>query len=144
MPLEVTEVTADAEFREMVDVQWASFEQPYCRPIRLFFPILGGSPSARAAAISESVARQLQWHKADPTSHWIKVVDNESGKIVGAAVWHVYKENLYVTVSDEECTWYPAGEGRDMANSLMEQFLTPRMQYMAKPQICKKARLRVA
>jgi len=43
MPLEVTGVAADAEFRELVDVQWASLEQPYCRLIRLFFPILGGS-----------------------------------------------------------------------------------------------------
>ena len=136
MSFNVTELTADGDFEELVRVEFASFEQPYSRLIRLFFPIFGDGPDARAASIKESVERQIHWHKEDPTSHWIKAVDDETGKIAGAAYWHVYKENPYATHSNEECTWYPPGEGREMANSLMGQFLTPRMKYMAKPHVC--------
>ena len=136
MSFNVTELTADGDFEELVRVEFASFEQPYSRLIRLFFPIFGDGPDARAASIKESVERQIYWHKEDPTSHWIKAVDDETGKIAGAAYWHVYKENPYATHSNEECTWYPPGEGREMANSLMGQFLTPRMKYMAKPHVC--------
>ena len=136
MRFETSEVDANADFDELVRVEWDSYERPYCRLIRLFFPISGHGSDARAAALKESTQRQLDWHNADPTSHWIKVVDNETGRIAGAACWHIYEENPYGAQSDEECTWYPAGEAREMANSLMGQFLTPRVKYMAKPHIC--------
>lgn len=139
MPYETTEVSTNGDFDELIRVEWDSYEQPYCRLIRLFFPILGDGSDARAAALKESTERQLQWHNGDPTSHWIKVVDSETGRIAGAACWHIYEENPYCTQSDEECTWYPAGEAREMANSLMTQFLTPRMKYMAKAHICTTA-----
>ena len=136
MSFKVVNVNAEAEFTELVQVEWTSYEHPYCRLIRLFFPIFGSDANARATALKESTDRQINWHKEDPTSDWIKVVDSESGRVAGAACWHVYQENPYATQSDEECTWYPPGEGREMANSLMGQFLTPRMKYMAKPHIC--------
>ena len=136
MPFETTELSSNADFGELVRVEWESYEQPYCRLLRLFFPILDNGPDARAKAMEESTERQLQWHNGDPTSHWIKVVDTETRRITGAACWHIYEENPYSTQSDEECTWYPAGEAREMANSLMGQFLTPRTKYMAKPHIC--------
>ena len=135
MQFETTEVSADADFDELVRVEWESYEQPYCRLIRLFFPLLDHGPDARAKALKESTERQLQWHNGDPTSHWIKVVDTETGRMAGAACWHIYEENPYASQSDEECTWYPPGEGREMANSLMGQFLTPRTKYMAKPHL---------
>ena len=135
MPFETTELSSNADFGELVRVEWESYEQPYCRLIRLFFPVLDNGPDARAKAMEESTERQLQWHNGDPTSHWIKVVDTKTGRIIGAACWHIYEENPYSTQSEEECTWYPAGEAREMANSLMGQFLTPRTKYMAKPHI---------
>jgi len=136
MPFDASQVSADDDFDELVRVEWASYEQPYCRLIRLFFPIFGDGPEARAAALKESTERQLRWHRGDPTSHWIKAVDSETGKIAGAACWHIYETNPYGVQSEEECTWYPKGESRKMANSLMGQFLTPRMKYMTKPHIC--------
>ena len=138
MPFELSEVTADADFEELIRVEWLSYEQPYCRLIRLFFPILGADPDAQATALEESIDRQLRWHKEDPTSRWIKVVDSENKRIAGAACWHVFEKNPYDVESEDECTWYPAGESRDLANSLMRQFLTPRMKYMAKPHVCMK------
>ena len=136
MGLQLHEVTADADFRDIIEVEWASFDRPVCRLRPLFFPILGSGEQARAAAIEEGIERQLAWHKSDPTSHWIKVVDDASEKVAGAACWHVYDSNPYATESDEECTWWPEGEDREMANGLMAQFLTPRMKFMAKPHMC--------
>ena len=136
MPFETTQVSAHSDFDELVRVEWESYEQPNCRLIRLFFPLRDNGSDARADALRESTERQLQWHKGDSTSHWIKAVDTETGRIVGAACWHIYEKNPYSTLSDDECTWYPAGEPREMANSLMGQFLTPRTKYMAKPHIC--------
>ncbi len=136
MSFDVLQAIPETDFDELVQVEWASYEQPYCRLIRLFFPILGDDPEARAASLKESTERQLSWHKEDATSSWIKVVDHETGKIVGAACWHIYEKNPYSDPFEGECTWYPEGEGREMANSLMGQFLAPRMKYMAKPHVC--------
>lgn len=141
MPVEISEISADADFDELVRVEWAAYEEPYTKLIRLIFPIFGDGPEARAAALKESTERQVRWHRKDPTSHWIKAVDSTTGVIAGAACWHVYKANPYGVPSGEECTWYPEGEGRELANSLMRQFIAPRMKYMAKPHICMTADL---
>ena len=69
MHLDVSQVSEDADFDELARVERASYEQPYCGLIRLFFPIFGDGPEARAAALKESTERQLRWHRGDPTSH---------------------------------------------------------------------------
>jgi len=135
MPFNLLELTSDSDFEELVQVEWDSYETPYCNLIRLFFPIFGEGAEGRTEAMKEGIQRQTAWHKGDPTSHWVTVTDTDSGKMVGAACWHVYESNPYATESDEECDWYAKGEDRDMANMLMGQFLTPRMTYMTKPHI---------
>ena len=138
MPYTVVEIGTDpeAEFNEFVPVEWAAYEEPYSKLIRLFFPVFGSDSNARAVALKESIERQISWFKEDPTSHWIKAVDTKTGLMAGGACWHIFEENAYANVSEDECTWFPPGESREMANSLMEQFVTPRMQFMAKPHIC--------
>ena len=136
MRFELVEVTADAEFKELVEVEWAAYENPLCKLLNLFFPTRGIDPDSRASALQEGVERQSGWHNNDPTSHWVKVVHCETGRLVGAACWHLYTKNPYCVPADDECTWFPAGEEREMANSLIGQFVAPRMQYMAKPHVC--------
>ena len=138
MVLQLHEVTADAEFREVIEVEWAAYSQPQSRLRPLFFPVLGTDEEARTAAFEESIERQIAWHRSDPTSHWVKVVDDASGKVAGAALWHVYESDPYAAGSsdEEECTWWPEGEDREMANRLMSQWVAPRMKYMAKPHMC--------
>ncbi|MCJ1392772.1 hypothetical protein MMC18_005643 [Xylographa bjoerkii] len=133
MPFKLTELKEDAEFEELVKVEWASYEDPFCHLIRLFFPIYGQGSEVRAAALKESTERQIMWHRGDPSSRWIKVIDIETGRLAGAACWHLYKSNPYAEPSEDECTWFPPGPDREMANDLMEQFMTPRMTYMGKP-----------
>ncbi|KAG7005853.1 hypothetical protein G7Y79_00017g042350 [Physcia stellaris] len=136
MPFELAEITADSEFRELVEVEWAAYEKPLCKLLNLFFPTRGIDPDSRASALQEGVERQSGWHNNDPTSHWVKVVDRETGRLVGAACWHVYTKNPYSAPADDECTWFPAGEEREMANSLMGQFVASRKKYMAKAHVC--------
>jgi hypothetical protein len=136
MPLELSGLSSDTEFPELVYVEWESFEKPCCKLIRLYFPVHGDGPEARAAALKESTERQIGWHRSDPTSHWIKITDTDTGALAGASYWHIYESNPYANVSDDECTWFPAGEDREIANQLMGQFLESRMKYMAKPHLC--------
>ena len=35
----------------------------------------------------------MQWHKANPTSHWNYVTDTESGGIVGETQWNMFEKN---------------------------------------------------
>jgi hypothetical protein len=138
MPFKLTELASDSEFDELVRCEFDAYENPICNLKQLFFPIQGSSLSsaARDAAIADAVKRQTLWHRSDPTSKWIKVIDEESGQLAGAACWHVYPADPYAVESDEQCDWWPAGEDRNAANALMEQFLTPRMTFMRKPHVC--------
>ena len=138
MALQLHEVTANAEFREVIEVEWAAYSRPHSRLRQLFFPVLGTGEEARTAAFEESIKRQIAWHRSDPTSHWIKVVDGASGKVGGAALWLFCENDPFATEAsdEEECTWWPEGEGREMANRLMSQCVRPRMKYMTKPHMC--------
>lgn len=136
MSFKLSEIVSDAEFDELARCEFDAYENPACNLKQLFFPIVGSLPSAREDAIKEAVERQTMWHRADPTSKWIKVVDSESGKMAGAACWHVYEADPYAVVPEDECDWWAVGEDRNIANALMEQFLTPRMTYMRRPHVC--------
>ncbi|KAK5993516.1 hypothetical protein PT974_06948 [Cladobotryum mycophilum] len=135
MPLKLSEVTLDSEFEELTRCQFDAFESPDCRLTELFFPRKGPSPDARDATIQAAAQSQAAWHRADPTSIWLKVMDEDSNKLVGAARWHVYEADPYAVAEEGECDWWPEGEDRNMANVIMEQFLTPRMTYMRKPHV---------
>lgn len=85
MAFKLTVVTSDTEFDELVRCEFDAYESPQCNLKQLFFPIQDSSPTARDAAIKDAVKRQTHWHRSEPTSQWIKVIDEESGNIAGAA-----------------------------------------------------------
>ena len=75
----------------------------------------------------------------DPSSHWIKVVDDENEKkVVAAALWHVYEESPFVKPPEHEmtCYWWPEGPKRVMADQVMGQMMGPRIERMNKPHLC--------
>ena len=75
----------------------------------------------------------------DPSSHWIKVVDDENDKkVVGAALWHVYEESPFAKPPEHEmtCYWWPEGPKRVMADQVMGQMMGPRVARMNKPHLC--------
>jgi len=61
----------------------------YAKPFNGFWEILKG-PSQE-----ETCARQLSWHKADPTGHWLYVVDTDTKEVVGGVQWNIHETNPY-------------------------------------------------
>lgn len=140
MHLSLHLVTSDAEFKEVVHSERIAYETPYNPVFTLFCPIIGDHETARAESLEEAETRQLQWHRSDPSSHWIKVVDDDkNGKVVGAALWHVYEESPYAKPPEHEmtCYWWPEGPKRLMADQIMGQMMGPRVGRMNKPHLCK-------
>lgn len=98
MPLVVSEVSSMEEFRPIVEVEWEAYDTPN----NPFWNILKGS------SIEECTVRQWAWHSAVPGSRWIKVLDSENGRIVGAAEWIIHEQNPFQTAHPPlEVSWWP-------------------------------------
>lgn len=137
MSLQLYEATSDSEFDEIMDCKYTSYETPHNGFFMIFCPIHGVGPSAREDAIRESQERHLQWHNADPTSHWLKVVDTDIGMVIGAAQWHIYESDPFANSSPKPISayWWPEGEGRAYAEAALEQWLAPRAETMRRPHL---------
>jgi hypothetical protein len=136
MPLKLVHHESDNDFDAIVRCEFAAYNSPPCKLKELFFP----PRATEEATVQEAKQRQAAWHRADPTSHWLKVIDTDDGdRILGAACWHVYEQDPYADSGSDEaggCNWFAEGEDREVANALMAQFVTPRMTYMRKPHVC--------
>ncbi|KAL9578079.1 MAG: hypothetical protein Q9212_005948 [Teloschistes hypoglaucus] len=135
--LRLLEVKSDEEFTELIECEWLSYEQPYNGFFQLYCPTTGTGPNARAESMRESTDRQLAWHREDPTSSWLKVVDDDhSGKVVGAAQWNIHHSNPYPNgVEENDAFWWPEGEERRFASKALEQWHRPREARMSKPHV---------
>lgn len=136
MPFKLEEVDVDVDFKELITSEWEAYENPDQTFFRLFCPIFGKGPTARAKALEEGIKRQLDWHRAEPPSCWQKVTDTDSGKIIAGALWKVHKTNPYEVPEDHEPYWYPEGSQRDFVTKALEQFDAPREHCAQRPQLC--------
>ncbi|KAI5458830.1 hypothetical protein BGZ63DRAFT_52758 [Mariannaea sp. PMI_226] len=135
MPFQFLEVDIAKDFDDLIECQWVSYENPLQIFFRMFCPLRGNGPLARAESLQESVSLQLDWHKSDPTSHWVKVVD-DNGNIAGAGLWKVCAENPFAKPDDHSnAYWYPEGETREYVSQCLEQFDAPRRKMGARPQV---------
>ncbi|KAF7552850.1 hypothetical protein G7Z17_g4039 [Cylindrodendrum hubeiense] len=135
MPFKLLEVDSATDFPAIIECQWISYENPLQSFFRMFCPLHGDGPSARADSLKESANVQLEWHKSDPASYWAKVVDDK-GTIVGACLWKIYPTNPFEKPDDHsEVDWYPEGEARDYVSKCLEQFDAPRRKMGARPQV---------
>ncbi|KAJ8065484.1 hypothetical protein OCU04_006165 [Sclerotinia nivalis] len=59
----------------------------------------------------------------NPHSHWIQAIDTDTGRIIGAANWLLYKESPYTGEVKEPivAVWWPEGEGRMYASNYLRQ-----------------------
>lgn len=137
MPLKVHEATSDADFDEFVRLQWISYEQPFNPFLILFCPTRGTGPTARADSMRESKERQLQWHNADPSSHWLLAVDTDTGKAIGGAEWNVHESDPFAKKPEQPFTayWWEEGEKRQFVDQALGQWMGPRMERMRKPHL---------
>lgn len=137
MPFTLSEVDPDKDFPELIACQWESYESPNQPFIRVFCPILGSGPNARAESLQKSTALQLAWHRVDPSSHWQKVTDSETGRIAGGALWKIYESNPFAETKDVEPDWYPEGSRRAFVKETLKQFGAPRATWARRPHLCK-------
>ncbi len=137
MPLQVHEIKSDADWDEIIPLLWTSYETPFNPFLVIFAPTRGTGPTSREESMQESKVRQRQWHEADPTSHWIKVVDTDTGMAVGGGQWQVHESNPYANPPDQPFTayWWPEGEGREFAEQALGQWMEPRVERMNKPHL---------
>ncbi len=87
MPLKLDEVDSAIDFPNLIACEWDSYENPDQKVFRLFCSPPWTGPTSRANAIKECTARQLEWHRSDPTSYWQKVTDTETRMIVAGGLW---------------------------------------------------------
>lgn len=138
MPFKLEEVTSDGDFDDIIACLWESFYNPFQSFFPLFCPVVGTGPNAYAESIETSTDRYRNWHKSDPTSHWLKVIDTDTGDIAAAAQWNICDKNPFEGENEPtEAFWHPEGTQREFMTKAMEIFEAPREKMMAKPQVCK-------
>jgi len=138
MPFKLEDVDPAADFQELIECEWVSYENPHQSFFRLFCPIIGSGPTAREESLKECTSRQLEWHQSDPTSYWHKVIDVDSGKIVGAALWKIHTTNPFEHEDDHsEVYWYPEGGQREFVARALERFDAHRKKLAPRPQLCR-------
>lgn len=137
MPLQLRQVTSDADFDVLIPLQWTSYEDPFNPFLILFCPIRGTGPTARAESLQESKERQLQWHNADPSSQWLQVVDTDTGMVIGGAEWNVHESDPYAKPPEHPLTayWWEEWEKREFVDQALSQWMGPRMERMRKPHL---------
>ncbi|KAI1313259.1 hypothetical protein F5Y03DRAFT_160286 [Xylaria venustula] len=124
--LKIHELNTDDEFKSVVEVE----HEAYSKPFNGIWEVLKGlSPE-------ECCARQLSWHRNDPSSNWIYVTDESSGDVVGAAQWNIYKENPYANGPPElKAYWFPEGPLKQVSDQLLGGLVKKRPRYMSKPHL---------
>ena len=112
MPLELRQVKSDLEFNELMQCMCEAYQDPFNAFYFLMRPDRGCSPKGRQG-FKELRDRQIAYHRNDPTSTWLKVVDTDIGdKVVGGAQWNTFLENPYPQPVDHpvEASWWPEGD----------------------------------
>ncbi|KAI0384886.1 acyl-CoA N-acyltransferase [Hypomontagnella monticulosa] len=135
MPLELQEINADVDFPALARCLFESYEDPPQKFFHVFFPIHGTGEAAREAAIDEAATRLKSWHTHDPSSYWNKVVDTETGRIAGAALWNIHKENPFANPHDSEVTWFPNDGSRLFVEKALVNHNRPRAQRAQRPHV---------
>ncbi|KAK7955820.1 GNAT family acetyltransferase [Apiospora aurea] len=115
MPLDLQPVDREADFPSLARRLFESYEvlpQPF---FHIFFPIhnttTNNPQNAREEAIAEAAARLKLWLEHDKSMSWQKVVDTETGRIAGGALWNIHEENPFADPAQVEVSWFPRGRG---------------------------------
>ncbi|KAF2626942.1 hypothetical protein BU25DRAFT_491853 [Macroventuria anomochaeta] len=72
--------------------------------------------------------RMLQMFHGDPNGNFMKVVDKDSGKIVAAAKWNVYKAGEIPPQPEIDGDYWENEEDKEFAQRLFHGFFAPRQK----------------
>lgn len=137
MVFKLLEVHNDDEFIELFQVFRAAFTDPGTKLWPLFSGDRGKDALQSKAALNETVQRFVSWHRADPSSHWLKVIEDSTGKVVGGGRWALHEQgNPYDGQAKTEAYWWPAGKPRELATTCLNQFLATAVMHANRPHVC--------
>ena len=135
-PYTLIEATTRTESDAIVDLAWIAHHDPYHRSFQAFHPVFGPTPADRENAQQADKERAWQKHISNPNSHWLYVVHNQTGMVVGSGQWLIYRETPWPNGPQKfEADWWPEGEGREFATLILTQLFTPRMHWCNRPHV---------
>ena len=108
MGLTLHEVLSSEEFAAVVDCEREAFKTPFNAMDTMYTP-QGLDPTATRDAL---IKNQWDQHTNTPGSHWIKIVDSETGLVAGGAAWHIYETDPFAGTEEHgvDAVWWPEGE----------------------------------
>lgn len=136
MPLQLLDIDPEVDFPHLTRCLLESYEDPPQRFLHIFLPIFGPGPEFREAALEEASTRLKLWHTEDPSSHWQKIVDTDTGRIVAGASWNIYRTNPFADSHDMDVTWFPDDSSRTFAEKALENYGRPRYEAGQRPHVC--------
>ncbi|MCJ1398984.1 hypothetical protein MMC11_002186 [Xylographa trunciseda] len=121
MGLTLHEVVSSEEFPAVVDCEREAYKTPFNAFDILYTP-QGLDPIATRDAV---IKEQWASHAKSPTSHWLKVVDSDTGNVAGAAQWHIHETDPFARPEDHhlDAVWWPEGERSTMRRPCLEKAL---------------------
>jgi len=135
MGLKLQEAKSDEEFRALFEVFRAGFTDPGTKLWPLFTADRPSNDQDTSKAVeSEWMGRFMAWHRGDPTSTWLSVVD-DNGTVLGGGRWSIYETSPYESDHKVEASWWPAGVPREIATDCLNQFLATSAEHMNKPHV---------
>ncbi|CAJ2509043.1 Uu.00g140690.m01.CDS01 [Anthostomella pinea] len=72
----------------------------------------------------------LNMYCHDPNGHFLKVVDTDSGKMVGAAKWNIYKAGEVPAQIELAGDFWPNEEEAEFAKAIFHAFFAPRQKVL--------------
>jgi GNAT superfamily N-acetyltransferase len=133
--LSLSEVQSDEEFDTLIPLLWRSYSNPRIPFLPLLFSAQDDAPASKKKAIELSKQMFLKSHQMDPSSHWLKVTDAETGEVVGGCRWHVHETNPYVGEKATARFVVPFSSDpteKEFASLVLGQILNPRAERYAK------------
>jgi hypothetical protein len=137
MTFQLTEVTSDSDFDQLIPLLWRSYAVPRITLLPLLFPAENDSPEAREKQVAQCKAAMMHLHHADPSSHWLKVTDVETGTTVAGCRWHVHEKDPYSNMPEKPfvVTSWPEGDRRKYATMCIGDIILPRRTRYRKPHL---------
>lgn len=137
MSLQLLDIDPEVDFPDLTRCLLEAYEDPHQKFLHIYLPIFGPGPEARKAALEEASTRLKRWHSEDPSSHWQKIVDTTTGRIVAGASWNIHTSNPFAEPQEEEVTWFPNDTSRTFAEKALENYATPRFKAGQRPHVCR-------
>ncbi|KAI0151791.1 hypothetical protein GGR57DRAFT_492808 [Xylariaceae sp. FL1272] len=135
MPLVLEDIDPEKDFPSIARCMFESYEDPPQPCIQLWFPIHGNDDDSRERAIEDAAKQLKQSNANDPTSYWQKIVDDESGRIAGGALWSIFEQNPFTNYEPRQAPWFPDDGSRAYAETALRIHVTPRLLCSQRPHI---------